>query len=657
MVYGCGCYLINIHHFACRFLKLQFRAKPEEATRTGYRLPLPEGHHSFCQDFCSGKLARSRIFDSERYSLLAAMACNYDHSLHLSKKEEIAEYCTRVQSLLQEAKHIHESILTPDQLVDQKIIISQLKLELLKWQKIQMQNRDPGFYLPLNAILYLLPAWGPEKTVLDAASLVECSHPGVAEMPVSERLVALLFRLQALPKLLQSGQENLTCPVRVFVDTALETCGSFRSFLKEGVLELCTSFTSADPSSNQNNYQPILDEIAYVSRIAAECVEKYEAFIRDDLLPKASSSSGIGKEVYQSILLHDHFIESSDDLLALGERHFMEVKTELQALARQIDPSKTWQEITESVIRPKHPRASGLLSAYMAEIQHAREHMIIKELVSPLPCGEKVLGIDTPKFLVPFSPFGDFLNPSPFAGMSCQRSNSEVQSTTPDFCRVGHLMLHSVEAMQLPEEEEEKLLCAHDYTWISVIAPHETYPGHHVQALVAQTHPRILRKYYESVLFYEGWGLYTEELAYETGFFEKDQQVAEGLVESKVIIQASEFAKLARLTQLRLRLWRAARVILDVKLNTGQLLFDECQEFLQREVMFNPRATKGEVFMYISRPGYAICYVTGFIMLMELRERMKQKSLIAGQNFSMKTFHDTLLSKGCIPFKLLEMLL
>ena len=642
----------------CRFLELQFEAKPEEATRTGYRLPLPDGYHSFCLDICSGKLARSRVFDSERYSLLAAIACNYDHSLHLSKKEEIAEYCTRVQSLLQEAKHIHESVLTPEQLVDHKIIVSQLKLELVKWQKIQMQNRDPGFYLPLNAILYLLPAWGPEKSVLDAASLVECSHPGVAEMPVSERLVALLFRLRSLPKLLQSGQENLTCPVQVFVDTALGTCSSFRSFLKEGLLELCTSLASDDPSSDlRNSCLPILDEIAYASRVAAECIEKYEAFIRNDLLPRASSSSGIGKEVYESILLYDHFIESSDELLALGERHFEEVKTELQSLAEQIDPSKTWQEITESVIRPKHPQASDLLSAYMAEIQHAREHMMIKELVSPLPCGEKVLGIDTPKFLVPFSPFGDFLNPSPFAGMSTQRSNSEVRPTIPDLGRVGHLMLHSVEAMQLPKEEEEKLLCAHDYTWISVIAPHETYPGHHVQALFAQTHPRVLRKYYESVLFYEGWGLYTEELAYETGFFEKDQQVVKDMVEKNVIILASEFAKLTRLTQLRLRLWRAARIILDVKLNTGQLSFDECQEFLQREVMFNPRASRGEVFMYVSRPGYAICYVAGFVMLMELRERMMQKSLTAGQDFSMKTFHDTLLSKGCIPFKLLEMLL
>ena len=79
--------------------------------------------------------------------------------------------------MLEEAEHIEESVLTPDQLVDLKIMVSQLKLEIVKWQKLQMQNRDPGFYLPLNAILCLLPVWGPGRSVLDTTSLVECSHP------------------------------------------------------------------------------------------------------------------------------------------------------------------------------------------------------------------------------------------------------------------------------------------------------------------------------------------------------------------------------------------------------------------------------------------------------------------------------------------------
>lgn len=229
-------------------------------------------------------------------------------------------------------------------------------------------------------------------------------------------------------------------------------------------------------------------------------------------------------------------------------------------------------------------------------------------------------------------------------------------------------MLHSVRDQNLSTSEEQKLLRGHDYTWISVVCPHESYPGHHVQALRAQDHPRVLRKYHESTLFYEGWGLYTEELAWETGFFdrqlcyspEKDSSAGEE-EERQCVVSADNYAKLTRLTQLRLRLWRAARVILDVRFNRGELSYEECRDFLHREVMFNPGASKGEAFIYASRPGYAPCYLAGFVMIMELRNRERTRrerdACDDGHPFNLKDFHDTLLSQGCIPFKLLEILL
>lgn len=349
------------------------------------------------------------------------------------------------------------------------------------------------------------------------------------------------------------------------------------------------------------------------------------------------------------ILKYSHFIDNSEELLALGQGHFAEVKAELEALAADIDPARTWQEITTDTIHPIHPSVNNLLPAYMAEIERCRNHVKSHDLVSALPEDEKVVGFSTPKFLIPFSPVGDYLNPSPFARMG-QQHDQKIP-------RIGHLMLHSIEERELSEAEEQKLLRGHDYTWITVVSPHESYPGHHVQALLAQDHPRALRKYHESILFYEGWGKYTEELAWETGFFDKELRYQPEGSSEVSIIPASTYAKLTRLTQLRLRLWRAARVILDVQLNTGDLTFEECREFLHREVMFNPEASKGEVFMYASRPGYAPCYLAGFDMIMELRQEMKNRMEHEGKEFGLREFHNTLLSKGCIPFKLLKTLL
>ncbi len=547
---------------------------------------------------------------------------------------EINTHCKRTQCVLEEAEAINEDALSKEQLVDLQLIISQLKLQLVLFQKVESHKKDPLVYLPLNSILYLLPVWGDENES-SKFSIEEHTHPGVADMDVGQRLSALLSRLQAIPSALICAHRNLTLPVKAFVETAIKICGSFATFLATEVVPLCVAM-SGDTDKD------IINEIEITSKVAAKCVESFGHYLSKELLPKSSSMTGVGKEVYSDILRYSHFIESSDDLLRLGEKHFEAVKTELEILAKKIDPSKTWQELTKTLINPLHPSAKDLLPTYMAEIHRARDHMMSHDLVSDLPQGECVHGFTTPSFLTPFSPVGDYLNPSPFAGMS--------SSTPPK--RVGHLMLHSIAAR--PPETHQALLRGHDYCWISVVSPHESYPGHHVQALLAQMHPRVLRKYHESILFYEGWGLYTEELAYETGFFKRELEYVEEVTNEVKKLSSEQFEQLTRLTQLRLRLWRAARVILDAKLNLGEMNVDECREFLHREVMFNEGASEGEVFMYLSRPGYAPCYVAGYVMIMQLREEMRRSH---GEEFTLKEFHDCVLSKGCIPFKLLRTLL
>jgi uncharacterized protein (DUF885 family) len=645
-----------------RYLNLHFEAYPTDATRTGYRLPPPQDYLTSSSSLCSADSATT-TFDFDKIPLHVAKASSYDHFLNIRSAREIASYCRKVRAMLEEAEGIKEAELDPEQLVDLKLIISQLKLELVKWEEIQVYKKDPGFYLPLNALLYLLPAWGPEASTsskLDESrqSLpVECTHPGVLDMAVEERLLALNSRLMAIPSLLFNAHENLTEPTLEYVETAIDICNSFVPFLRETLPKLCDSLTSQSISphgQSSSSYRDILSDIAMAANTAADCVEKYANFLQNDALPRSSRASGVGKEAYEKILRYEHFIESSEELLKLGEGHFQEVKKELEKLAAEIDPNRSWQEITEQDINVKHPTAGNLLRAYLDEIERARNHMLANDLVSKLPLGEEVLGFSTPPFLEPFSPVGDYLNPSPFVGIGTRDS---TPSSTYSSHRVGHLMLHSIEARHLSKLEERKLLRGHDYSWISVVSPHESYPGHHVQALLAQQHPRVLRKFHESILFYEGWGLYTEELAYETGFFEKEQQYVDEGTGDLQTISATDFAKLTRLTQLRLRLWRAARIILDVKLNTGKMSFEECREFLHKEVKFNPGASQGEVFMYLSRPGYAPCYVAGYVMLMKLREEMRRKKREAGEVFELKDFHDLVLSKGCVPFELLKHLI
>ena len=591
-----------------RFVELYFSAHPEEATKMGYH-PLAADQY----------LADSLGFD---YSMHAITSIGYDASVNLYSEEEIANYVSMMKCMYREVEGIDENTLNEDQLVDLQLLQSRITLELLEWEKLERYKKDLLHYLPVDSINSLLPVWGG-NTVGSTVYMSQHVHPGMSNTSQNYRAVCLLSRLRSLPQLLLQAEQVVSQPCKEVVETAIRTCEHLKTFLASEFPQIVSGFA---PNAD------LLSELVSTALIGAASVNKFCQFIEESLLPNSSSGSIVGKEYYTDILRYEHLLEGTAELLAMGETHFAKIKQELVFLAAKFSPGKSWQDITRYIIWPHHPTSDKLLDAYMSEIGNARSHMLSQDLISSLPKGEKVVGFYTPEILRPFSPFGDFLNPPPF-GMS----------------NTGQLMLHSVQALQLDPKEEERLLQAHDYTWIRVIAPHECYPGHHVQALHAQQNPRILRKFVVSTYFYEGWGLYTEELAFETGFFERNLAN-----DTSVLFSAEESNALTRLTQLRLQLWRAARVILDIKLNTGHMTFAECQEFLEREVMFDPDSSRGEVYMYLSRPGYAPCYLAGLVEIMKLRDEVKVKM---GDKFTLKSFHDFLLSKGCLPFKLLRILL
>src|SRR5690606_26546659 len=108
-----------------------------------------------------------------------------------------------------------------------------------------------------------------------------------------------------------------------------------------------------------------------------------------------------------------------------------------------------------------------------------------------------------------------------------------------------------------------------------------------------------LRKIARESIFSEGWGLFTEEMMFEQGFLQGDD---------------------VRLTQLRNRLWRAARVILDVSLHTGRMTFEEAVDFLAERVRFERYAAELEVGMYTQRPTYVLGYLIGMQEIMNIRE-------------------------------------
>lgn len=480
----------------------------------------------------------------------------------------------RNRQLLEQVEAIDSSQLNFDESIDQRLLIGLLESDTYSAATRRMWEKDASIYIPAGQVGRLLE---PES----AQSL-------------AERADAMMILLNAVPQYVQSGRDNLINPPKRFTEAAIfKAQGTIRS-LKNDAAQL-----SGAGSATTDEFNAALAN-------AVVSLESFEHYLTHDVLPNSNGSWAIGKEHYDYILQHRWLFDlDADDIYARGIQAFEDTEALAQEVSERILPGKHWSEVYET-LKDEHPPADGIKEAYQAWIDKAQQFVIENQIVT-LPAGEHVVTVDTPPAMRRSSPFGTF--------QGVDRFGTGLE---------GRLVLTPIEDWMTPEQQAQRLRSHHD-AWIPIIAVHEAYPGHHVDAIKTRENPRMLRKVVGEPIFSEGWGLFTEEMMFEQGFLQGDD---------------------VRLTQLRNRLWRAARVILDVSLHTGRMSFEEAVEFLSERVRFEPYAAELEVGMYIERPTYVLGYLIGMQEIMKIREAWIAKN---GEPNPPSQFYDALLTVGSLP--------
>ena len=98
---------------------------------------------------------------------------------------------------------------------------------------------------------------------------------------------------------------------------------------------------------------------------------------------------------------------------------------------------------------------------------------------------------------------------------------------------------------------------------------------------------------------------------------------------------------------LRDRLWRALRIIIDVKIHTGQFTFDEAATLLVEKLGFELSQAQSEITWYSSAAATPLCYAVGREIILKTREIME-----VSDKSKLKEFHDALLSQGSVALPL-----
>ena len=167
---------------------------------------------------------------------------------------------------------------------------------------------------------------------------------------------------------------------------------------------------------------------------------------------------------------------------------------------------------------------------------------------------------------------------------------------------------------------------------MEVLSMHESVPGHHLQIALAQEMQNVpdFRKRLETTAFVEGWGLYSESLGYEMGFY-KDPY--------------SHFG------QLSFDMWRACRLVVDTGMHAMGWPRQQAIDYMKANTALSEQNITAEVDRYISWPGQALAYKIGQLKIRELRTMAEQR---LGPQFDERAFHDLVLSGGARPLEVLQ---
>jgi Bacterial protein of unknown function (DUF885) len=423
--------------------------------------------------------------------------------------------------------------------------------------------------------------------------------------PLGQRLATIAGRLEAVGPYLEQAPSRATVPqVRNWQAIEIEAAAELPAFIDE-ILAAADLPEAAGPAFGAPERRR-LGRAADAARVA---IELYGQSL-EDRLSEGTDDWPVGSDVHDQLVGHRAFDGlDADDILAIGWEQLEREKAGRVAVAREIDSNATEAEVVDRIKSDQPTDFAAALAAYRDTMHRARTFLREQDLAT-VPDDERVEVIETPEYLRRVVPFAAYFSPAPF-----DRDPVGLYIVTPS---VGH---------------DPNAMREHNFASISNTSIHEAYPGHHLQLDVARRHPSLTRLMTEAPEFVEGWGMYSELMMREQGF---DADPAFRLMVHTDAI------------------WRACRIILDVRMHRGELSIAEATDFLVEHTGFERANAAAEVGWYTYRPTYPLSYLLGRTLLLKLRADEQAR---LGAAFSLRDFHDALLRNGSLPISFQRRLL
>jgi uncharacterized protein (DUF885 family) len=204
----------------------------------------------------------------------------------------------------------------------------------------------------------------------------------------------------------------------------------------------------------------------------------------------------------------------------------------------------------------------------------------------------------------------------------------ETLRTIPYAAYSGQNVMVAYANESMSQDDKLMVMRGNNRAFTRLTTIHELIPGHHLQMFNAARH-NTHRAMFTTPFYVEGWALYCELQMWNLGWARTPQE---------------------RIGMLFWRMHRAARIVVSLKFQLGEMKPAEMVEFLVNRVGHERFGATSEVRRYLTAPPlYQAGYLLGGLQFMALHDEMTGPGKMTDRQF-----HDAALAENTMPLEILR---